>query len=385
MKFSKVFSLILLALLVLTFNIKFSAGQKNIPSVTDFKGNKVQNNPGPLRNFRILYTRRFRGMPSQFSKRYGNKLFVHTSKTYLYCVNIISGGFFWIVKTDAPLSSAVSVFGNYVYATDTKDQIYKISIFSGRIIWKTKMKLKLYGCWGTYNDHVFCPVYSLNADGIFTKGKILRINVFDGKVSSEHNNVFKPSAYGLSEGNIMYVPGENNLIIAYDMKDLRTRFSVETEAGLISPPIIGKKRIFVVGSRKLYAINKITGKIEWIRRLNLRLFRDTVPFPRYYNGRIFLGLRGFNVNTGQGSFVIFGKGRKETDIYIAGNYLYYAGSLFYPDKNHKGFISVFDINSRTEISFKKINHIPKFTLTVYRNLIYYFDRKGSLYCLTGTR
>ncbi len=368
----------------ISINTNFSAKNNNGDDAT-FKGNKIQQSPGPLKNFRTLYTRRFRGRPNAFYRKINNRIFIHTDKAYLYCISVNTGHILWYLKTRANLSATVYIKNNFIYATDIEKRIYKISIFSGRISWISKMDFYLHGCWGLYKNHVYCTAYNLNKDNIFTSGRIIRINITDGKKSSIHKNVLHPSAYGLSQANIMYVPGQNNVLFAYDLRDLRTRFVTETETGLITPPLIGEKSIFVLGRRKLYSIDKITGKIRWIRRINLLFFRDTIPLPRIYNNTVFLGLRGFDLKTGEGNFVIFGKGKKETDIYIAGKYLYYGGSLYYPDKRNKGFISVFNIDTREQVSFQKLNHVPKYGLTVHGNLLYYFDSKGILHCLTGSK
>ena len=348
--------------------------QTGFPAAEKFFGNTVQPMPGPVGNFRFIYKITLNGNPEPFPLLQDNRLYLSTDKGVLYCIYTPSGTIQWNIAF-GKIYGAPLVNGNFIYIAAQDRTIHKVNKLNGSIVWKTPFDTQIMGCSGFYNGHIFC----MGEDG-----KLYRVNDRDGQTSSTHQTDLNPLINGVVEKSVLYLPGKNNVLIAYDLQDLRTRFSTETESDIISPPLVGTDLVYVVDRRKLSAINKITGRVKWVKRINLRWFHDSVPAPLYYKGRIFLGARGFHYESGVGSWIYYGKGKQLTDTAIAGKYMYYGGSNYFPEGSKKGFIEIVDIDERKTAYRFTMDEIPVNKILISGKILLFFNESGVLYGYAGS-
>jgi outer membrane protein assembly factor BamB len=339
-----------------------------------FSGNNVQKEQGPVLNFRQIYATTFNGTPKGFTIIYNGRLFLLTNEDYLYSVNVNTGRIMWSKKVERTSIAPPFFQGDFLYIASLNKQLLKINIISGSVIWEKYFNAQILGCYVYYGENLFCGGED---------GKLYRISEKYGEVTSVHPIDLVPSTYGIYQDNILYLPGKNNTLISYDLRDMRLRYKFETETDIITPVLVGPDFIYFADRRKLYGINKVTGRVVWIRRINMKWFNDLAPVPRYYDNRIFLSTRGYDYKTGIGNWVVFGKGKKLTDSFIAGKYLYYGGELFTPQNDNSGFIEVWDINKRERLYHFSIKVIPNLSLTVYGKILFFIGNDGILYGFTG--
>jgi outer membrane protein assembly factor BamB len=280
----------------------------------------------------------------------------------------------WIKKFRFKNLSRPFIFESFLYIIADKVNLYKLNIHSGDIIWHLKLKNKATSCAGIYKEHLYC---------ITNDGVILKINKTYGKLTSSHSTDMEPAVFPLQEKNVIYIPCKNDRLVAYDMQDMRVLFSTETEHDMISPPVIGKDKVYILGRTKLYAISKVTGNIEWIRRFNIRWISDCTPVPKLYKGRVFLQMRGFDIKTGLGNWIVYGRGLMLTDTYIAGEHIYYGGKLINPKRGKKGFIQIIDIEKKERKAFIYLDEIPNEGLKVYGKTIIFISKAGYFVSYAG--
>jgi len=336
-------------------------------------GNDVQLTNGPVSNIYFRYAISLTGRANHFPLINNNRIFIGTDQGILYCIDLNTGIISWQVKIGNNILTPPYITGDFLYIANAENNIFKISSNFGNVIWSTRFQTKVQSCIGISNDFIFCLAHD---------GHIYKVNAKTGFIVSSYKTNQKPSAYAVAEGNILYSPGENNNLMAFDIKDIRLRYSVESETDLISPPLICSDKVIITGRNKIYAIDKVRGRIVWIRRLNLRWFYDSVPVPKRYKDLIFLGERGFDYNDGSGKWLIYARGLRLTDTYIAGNYLYYGGSL--ETSSNKGFINIFNIDNKKITFHLVIKEIPHYRMIIHQKMILFYTQDNKFVAYSGT-
>lgn len=203
----------------------------------------------------------------------GDKLIVASGFAYVTALNLSDGKQAWLRRLESPLSSSPAVLGNRAYLTSTNNDFYTIDTDTGEILWSDQALSEtarvLSSPSPAVNQDILAVGYSsgeliaylpangrrLWTDTLTSTGRYTPLSVINDIAG-------KPTI----QDNVVYVASHSGILTAIDARS-GTRLWSRT-FGSRQGPVIGGDFLFVVGTNsKVVAVNKIDGKIAWIRDL----------------------------------------------------------------------------------------------------------------------
>lgn len=191
----------------------------------------------------------------------------------------------WKRKFEANIAAGFAVKGNRIFFPLASGVMKCVSLKDGREIWSRDFGSKIYST----------PAVSGNTL-VFgcTDGNVYALKTSDGSVIWSYRTSKSVLASPLIMNGIVYVGGSDNAFRALNLKDgtaLWTYSGVEGHA--ISTPYGNRERVvFGTWGRKLYSLNPLTGREQWVWSVNKssRMYSPAHCVPVYGSGRIFVAV-----------------------------------------------------------------------------------------------
>ena len=214
------------------------------------------------------------GAPSisgQYTNENNIKIFVHSGNDELLSIDANSGKINWKKKHKLPFRGGITFFQNTLFMSDYEGNFLAINSQNGEIIWTSSL--------GTDYSSVYT-----NARPIFAKNKIIVpgtggsffiLSAKNGEVIwteniSSHSQLPKVFHSGDIVANPVYYEG---VIYLVSQSGFTSAFDLETgkklwtlPIGGLETPTLSGKTLFVNGNMGvLVAINRINGRIRWVK------------------------------------------------------------------------------------------------------------------------
>ena len=203
----------------------------------------------------------------------GEKLIVASGFAYVAALNLADGKEAWRLRVDSPLSSSPAILGNRAFLTSTNNDFYAVDTETGEILWNDQALSEtarvLSSPSPAVNQDILAVGYSsgeliaylpangrrLWTDTLTSTGRYTPLSVINDIAG-------KPTI----QDGVVYVASHSGILTAIDARS-GTRIWSKT-FGSRQGPVIGGEYLYVVGTNsKVMALNKIDGKIAWIREL----------------------------------------------------------------------------------------------------------------------
>lgn len=203
----------------------------------------------------------------------GEKLIVASGFAYVAALNLADGKELWHLRVDSPLSSSPAILGNRAFLTSTNNDFYAIDTDSGEILWNDQALSETARVLSSPSPAVNQDILAVG----YTSGELIAYLPANGRrlwtdtltstgrytpLSVINDIAGKPTI----QDGVVYVASHSGILTAIDARS-GTRIWSKT-FGSRQGPVIGGDYLYVVGTNsKVLALNKIDGKIAWIREL----------------------------------------------------------------------------------------------------------------------
>lgn len=203
----------------------------------------------------------------------GEKLIVASGFAFVSALNLSDGKEIWHRRVDSPLSSSPAILGNRAFLTSTNNDFYAINLDDGEILWNDQALSEtarvLSSPSPAVNQDILAVGYSsgelityLPANGRRLWTETLTSTGRYTPLSAINDIAGKPTI----QDGVVYVASHSGILTAIDARSGARIWS--KTFGSRQGPVIGGDYLFVVGTNsKVAAVNKIDGKIAWIRDL----------------------------------------------------------------------------------------------------------------------
>lgn len=203
----------------------------------------------------------------------GDKLIVASGFAFVSALSLNDGKQIWNRRVESPLSSSPAVLGNRAFLTSTNNDFFAINTDDGEILWNDQALAETARVLSSPSPAVTQDILAVG----YSSGELITYFPANGRrlwtdtltstgrytpLSAINDIAGKPTI----QDGIVYVASHSGILAAIDSRS-GTRLWSKT-FGSRQGPVIGGDYLFVVGTNsKVAAVNKIDGKIAWIRDL----------------------------------------------------------------------------------------------------------------------
>lgn len=203
----------------------------------------------------------------------GEKLIVASGFAYITALNLSDGKEIWHRRVESPLSSSPAILGNRAFLTSTNNDFYAVDTDSGEIVWNDQALSETARVLSSPSPAVNQDILAVG----YSSGELIAYLPANGRrlwtdtltssgrytpLSAINDIAGKPTI----QDGVVYVASHSGILTAIDARS-GTRIWSKT-FGSRQGPVIGGDMLYVVGTNsKVIAVNKIDGKVAWIREL----------------------------------------------------------------------------------------------------------------------
>ena len=203
----------------------------------------------------------------------GEKLIVASGFAYIAALNLSDGTEIWHRRVETPLSSSPAILGNRAFLTSTNNDFYAVNTDTGEVIWNDQALSESARVLSSPSPAVNQDILAVG----YSSGELIAYLPANGRrlwtdtltstgrytpLSAINDIAGKPTI----QDGVVYVASHSGILTAIDARS-GTRIWSKT-FGSRQGPVIGGDLLYVVGTNsKVAAINKIDGKVAWVREL----------------------------------------------------------------------------------------------------------------------
>ncbi|MBN1634506.1 MAG: PQQ-binding-like beta-propeller repeat protein [Ignavibacteria bacterium] len=136
----------------------------------------------------------------------GDKIFIGNDNGCLYGFDIRTGNIINKIKTDSKINSDISIFNNRVIFSNNNGELYCTDTTLD-IIWRSVTGYKVLSSFTNYNETIFVPT---------VEGKLLMVNIMDGKVEKELSTAGTIKAPPLLHNGKIYIGSYDKYFYCFD-------------------------------------------------------------------------------------------------------------------------------------------------------------------------
>ncbi len=203
----------------------------------------------------------------------GEKLIVASGFAYITALNLSDGKEVWLRRVETPLSSSPAILGNRAYVLSTNNEFYAIDTDTGEILWNDQALSETARVLSSPSPAVNQDILTVG----YSSGELIAYIPANGRrlwtdtltstgrytpLSAINDIAGKPTI----QDGVVYASSHSGVLVAIDA---RSGTRIWSKAfGSRQGPVIGGDFLYVVGVNSVVAaINKIDGKVAWIREL----------------------------------------------------------------------------------------------------------------------
>jgi outer membrane protein assembly factor BamB len=203
----------------------------------------------------------------------GDKLLVSSGFGYLAALSVNDGKQIWKQRTDSPLSSSPAVIGTRAYVTSTDNQVYAVDTDTGEIVWSDQAiaesaRILSSPSPAVSNELLVAPYSSgeliaylpangrrLWQDTLTTVGRFTPLSAI--------NDI---AGHPTIDNGVVYAASYSGVLTAIDARAGQRLWAILFGSRL--GPVVAGEYLFIVGAEgQVACIQKIDGKIVWVRNL----------------------------------------------------------------------------------------------------------------------
>jgi outer membrane protein assembly factor BamB len=232
----------------------------------------------------------------------GEKLYLSSSRGYVYCLNGLERRVLWKFEAGQPLASPPFCFGEKIYVYDQQSILYCLDK-DGKELWKKKIEEAITSGVGESGNIIYFGtdkgrLFALNASsgkeqwGFQAGGAVRSTPVFiDTKIifGCDDSNLYILTGEGsllhqfkandkiqstpLAEKNFLYFGADDHYFYCFNLKKMRLKWKIKTGGKVSTAPVSDEKRVFFLcWNNVLYCLNKRNGSIVWWKIMPSRSF-----------------------------------------------------------------------------------------------------------------
>ncbi|HAB18576.1 MAG TPA: Pyrrolo-quinoline quinone [Verrucomicrobiales bacterium] len=232
----------------------------------------------------------------------GQRVFIGSTDSNLYCLNLADGKSVWAFKSDGPIEGSPLVLDGRVYFGTANTNLYALDAATGKPLWSYGMDDKILSSpnWtiGTNGARSILvggydfKLYSFDAvtgktNWTFETGNYINgtpavgngmtafggcdavvhvVDVLKGSKVKEVDAGAYIAASGSLVDDVLYVGHYENAVIAVDLKEGKIRWTYKDRGfPYFSSPAVTSDRIIVGGrDRRLHCLKRDTGEVVWV-------------------------------------------------------------------------------------------------------------------------
>jgi eukaryotic-like serine/threonine-protein kinase len=230
----------------------------------------------------------------------GDRIYVGSSDTYLYCLNKNTGDIFWKFKTSGAINSTPALDHNAVYFTSRDNALYSLNATTGALNWKFETGELLPHKWG-WDYFISSPTVNFGAIYFGSgDGNVYSVAAIDGKLNWKFATKGRIRCTPAVKDNVVYVGSFDANMYALDKETGELKWKFETDGLRFNSDSSGWDRnsidsspaimdsVLAFGSRdgNVYAINSQTGKLYWKFSYGPTW---SISSPAIHNNTVFIG------------------------------------------------------------------------------------------------
>src|SRR5688572_11016572 len=223
-------------------------------------------------------------------------IYVGSTDSVLYCMDISTGMLRWKFKTKGEIRSAVEIKGNFLYLVSNDGNLYSIEKNNGRLNWKFRTAgEKKYELFSFADYYLSSPVFH-NDIIYFGSGDhhIYAIRCRDGKLIWKYKTGSIVHTTPVLQNNKLYVGSFDGNFYCMDNKNGKLLWKFKTVGQTYFPKgeINGSPGVFsdkvYVGARdyNFYALDTAKGFCHWNKKFEKGW---AITTPSFKNSTLFLG------------------------------------------------------------------------------------------------
>lgn len=203
----------------------------------------------------------------------GDKLIVASGFAYVTALNLSDGKEIWLRRVDTPMSSSPAILGNRAFLTSTNNEFYAVDTDNGEILWSDQALSESARVLSSPSPAVNQDILAVG----YSSGELIAYLPANGRrlwtdtltstgrytpLSAINDIAGKPTI----QDGVVYASSHSGVLVAIDARSGSRLWS--KTFGSRQGPVIGGDFLFVVGTNSVVAaINKIDGKVAWVREL----------------------------------------------------------------------------------------------------------------------
>ena len=217
------------------------------------------------------------GMLSQSSPVLTEMKVIHASiNGSIIAYNILDGSRTWQVEYSGPILNNLAMTGENLIVAGQDGNISNYNPETGVLNWALQLEGAIYASPVINSNFVFISTYS---------GSVIQIELNSGNIKNRFNGKVELFQTPVLDDQTLYILLANGKIIALDETNLNIKWQKQLDGPFSAPPLLASMEILVgTGSKKLYRLNKFTGDIIQILKLEGRPRAQ----PIYYKNKIYL-------------------------------------------------------------------------------------------------
>ena len=217
------------------------------------------------------------GMLSQSSPVLTEMKVIHASiNGSIIAYNILDGSRTWQVEYSGPILNNLAMTGKNLIVAGQDGNISNYNPETGVLNWALQLEGAIYASPVINSNFVFISTYS---------GSVIQIELNSGNIKNRFNGKVELFQTPVLDDQNLYILLANGKIIALDETNLNIKWQKQLDGPFSAPPLLASMEILVgTGSKKLYRLNKFTGDIIQILKLEGRPRAQ----PIYYKNKIYL-------------------------------------------------------------------------------------------------
>lgn len=203
----------------------------------------------------------------------GDRIIATSGFGYIVALSAADGSEIWRRPIDTPVSGSPAILGGRAYVTSTNNELYVLSVENGEVIWSDQAIAESARILAS-------PSPAVNGDLLvapYSSGELIAYVPANGRrlwqdtltsggrytpLSAINDIAGRPTI----EDGVVYAASHSGVLAAIDART-GTRIW-NTLFGSRLGPVIGGQYIFIVGTDgQLACINKIDGRVVWVRKL----------------------------------------------------------------------------------------------------------------------